>query len=42
MKVAVKDRPVENFDTDLKLPEWQLEPDDEFMFGDPGDYYYVD
>ncbi|HTN13605.1 MAG TPA: PBP1A family penicillin-binding protein [Sphingomonadaceae bacterium] len=42
MKVAVKDRPVEKFDTDLKLPEWQLEPDDEFMFGDPGDYYYVD
>lgn len=42
MKVAVKDRPPEKFDTDLKLPEWQLEPDDEFMFGDPGDYYYVD
>ncbi|KPL69411.1 penicillin-binding protein [Erythrobacter sp. SG61-1L] len=42
MKVAVKDRPVEKFETDLKLPDWQLEPDDEFLFGDPGDYYYVD
>ncbi|WP_419716649.1 transglycosylase domain-containing protein [Altererythrobacter fulvus] len=42
MKVAVKNRPVEKFETDLKLPDWQLEPDDEFLFGDPGDYYYVD
>ena len=30
MRYAVKDRPIEEFDTDLKLPEWQLEPDDEF------------
>jgi len=29
MKVAVANRPVENFDTDVTLPEWQLEPDDE-------------
>jgi penicillin-binding protein 1A len=29
MKVAVADRPVENFDTGVTLPEWQLEPDDE-------------
>ncbi|WEK45830.1 MAG: PBP1A family penicillin-binding protein [Candidatus Andeanibacterium colombiense] len=42
MRYAVKDRPVENFDTELKLPDWQLEPDDEVMNGDPGDYYYVD
>ncbi|GAA4049762.1 transglycosylase domain-containing protein [Parerythrobacter jejuensis] len=42
MRFAVKDRPVEKFDTDLKLPEWQLEPDDEFYFGDPDDYYYID
>ena len=40
MRYAVKDRPVEKFDTDLKLPEWQLEPDDEFLFGDPDDYYF--
>ncbi|RZA19647.1 MAG: penicillin-binding protein, partial [Proteobacteria bacterium] len=42
MRYAVKDRPVEQFDTELKLPDWQLEPDEEFMIGDPGDYYYVD
>jgi penicillin-binding protein 1A len=29
MKVAVADRPVEKFDTNVTLPEWQLEPDDE-------------
>jgi penicillin-binding protein 1A len=42
MRHAVKDRPVEQFDTDLQLPEWQLEPDDEFLFGDPDDYYFID
>ena len=42
MRYAVKDRPVEEFDTDLKLPEWQLEEDDEYFFGDPDDYYYID
>ncbi len=42
MRYAVKDRPVEKFHTELKLPEWQLEPDDEFLFGNPDDYFYVD
>lgn len=42
MKVAVAKRPVEQFDTELKLPEWQLEPDDEQMQGNPEDYYYTD
>ncbi len=42
MRFAVRDRPVEQFDTDLQLPEWQLEPDDEYMFGDPDDYYFID
>ncbi len=42
MRYAVKDRPVEQFNTELDLPEWQLEPDDEVMFGDPSDYYYID
>lgn len=42
MRYAVKERPVEKFDTDLKLPEWQLEPDDEYFFGDPEDYYFID
>jgi penicillin-binding protein 1A len=42
MKVAVAKRPVEQFDTQLKLPEWQLEPDDEALSGDPESYYYSD
>ncbi|MFA6219704.1 MAG: PBP1A family penicillin-binding protein [Erythrobacter sp.] len=42
MRYAVKGRPVEEFDTDLQLPEWQLEPDDEYLLGDPDDYYFID
>jgi penicillin-binding protein 1A len=42
MRHAVAGRPVEKFDTELKLPEWQLEPDDEVLLGNPDDYYYVD
>ena len=42
MRYAVAKRPVEQFDTDLKLPEWKLEPDDEYLYGDPDQYYYVD
>ncbi len=42
MRYAVKDRPVEEFDTELQLPEWQLEPDDEFLLGEPEDYYFID
>ncbi len=33
---------MEEFDTDLKLPEWRLEPDEEYLFGDPDDYYFID
>jgi penicillin-binding protein 1A len=42
MRYAVKDRPVQPFDTQLKLPDWQLEPDDEQMTGSPDNYYYTD
>jgi len=42
MRYAVRERPVEQFETEVQLPEWQLEPDDEFMFGDPEDYYFID
>jgi penicillin-binding protein 1A len=35
MKQAVAKRPVEAFDTEVTLPEWQLEPDDEAYFGAP-------
>jgi penicillin-binding protein 1A len=42
MRFAVKNRPVEEFDITLELPEWQLEPDEEALFGAPDDYYYID
>ncbi|MCB2015439.1 MAG: PBP1A family penicillin-binding protein [Sphingobium sp.] len=42
MKVAVAGRPVEKFDTEVTLPEWQLEPDNEAYFGSPDDLQYVD
>lgn len=42
MRFAVKERSIEQFDTELKLPEWQLEPDDEYLMGDPDNYYFVD
>ena len=35
MKDAVAKRPVEQFDTAVTLPEWQLEPDDEAYYGQP-------
>ncbi len=34
MKIAVADRPVEQFETEVTLPEWQLEPDEE-AYGQP-------
>ena len=39
MRYAVRDRPVEEFDTELKVPQWQLEPDEDYA-GEEGDYYY--
>jgi penicillin-binding protein 1A len=42
MRFAVRNRPIEKFDTEVKLPDWQLEPDDEQMQGDPQDYYFID
>lgn len=35
MKIAVANRPVEQFETEVTLPEWQLEPDEE-AYGQPG------
>ncbi|MDI1295608.1 MAG: PBP1A family penicillin-binding protein, partial [bacterium] len=35
MKVAVANRPVEQFETQVTLPEWQLEPDDEAYYAQP-------
>lgn len=42
MRYAVKSRPVEQFNVETNLPEWQTEPDEEFYFGDPDEYYYID
>jgi penicillin-binding protein 1A len=42
MRVATAKRPVEQFDTQLKLPGFQLEPDDEANAADPETYYYDD
>ena len=41
MKVAVAGRPVENFETEVTLPEWQLEPDEE-AYGQPDNGMMVD
>ncbi|WP_430416963.1 transglycosylase domain-containing protein [Parasphingorhabdus sp.] len=42
MKTAVAKRKVEKFDTELVLPEWQLEPDEEELFGEPEEGVFVD
>lgn len=42
MKVAVANRKVEPFETELKLPESELEPDDEAYFGSPDDVIFID
>jgi penicillin-binding protein 1A len=42
MKVAVAKRPVEQFDTQITLPEFQVEPDDEANMANPETYYYDD
>lgn len=42
MKAVTAKRPVEQFDTQLQLPGWQLEPDDEARQANPDDYFYVD
>jgi len=35
MRQATAKRPIEQFQTEVTLPEWQLEPDEESYFGDP-------
>ncbi len=42
MRVAVAGRKIEPFDTNVKLPEWQLETDEEAYFGDPDNGAFVD
>ena len=42
MRIAVARRPVEPFDTEVVLPEWQLEEEGEAYFGEPGAEGFVD
>jgi penicillin-binding protein 1A len=42
MKPAVANRPAEAFETQVTLPEWQLEPDQESYFGEPDNGLFVD
>jgi penicillin-binding protein 1A len=41
MKVAVAKRPIEQFETQVTLPDEQIEPDDETYFGTPDDSGYA-
>ncbi|MBR0552968.1 transglycosylase domain-containing protein [Stakelama marina] len=42
MKKAVAKRPVEQFDTQVTLPDWQMEPDAESYYGEPDNGLFVD
>jgi penicillin-binding protein 1A len=42
MAKAVAKRPAEKFETEVTLPEWQLEPDEEAYFGSPDNGMMVD
>ena len=42
MRIAVAGRKIEQFDTKVTLPEWQLEPDEEAYFGSPDAGVFVD
>ena len=42
MRYAVKDRADMPFDTELNLPDWMKEQEDEYLYGDPDEYYYID
>lgn len=42
MKVATAKRPIEPFDTEVTLPEWQLETDEQVYFGEPDNGTFVD
>jgi penicillin-binding protein 1A len=42
MKAAVARRPIEQFQTKVTLPEWQLEPDEEAYFGNVDEGQFVD
>ncbi len=42
MRVATAKRPVEQFETNVTLPEWQLDTEEQSYFGDPDNGLFVD
>jgi penicillin-binding protein 1A len=42
MRSATAKRPIEQFETQVTLPEWQLEPDEESWFGAPDEGVAID
>jgi penicillin-binding protein 1A len=42
MRRAVANRAPEQFETEVTLPEWQLEPDEESYYGEPDNGVFVD
>ena len=42
MSKAVANRPIEQFETEVTLPEWQMEPDEESYYGAPDNSVFVD
>src|SRR3546814_11230842 len=42
MVKAVAGRPIQPFEIEVKLPDWQLEPDEEVWFEEPDDFMMVD
>nr|WP_244552480.1 PBP1A family penicillin-binding protein [Allosphingosinicella indica] len=42
MSTAVAKRPVEAFDIEVTLPDWQTEPDEEAWYGEPDNFMMVD
>ncbi len=42
MSKAVANRPIEQFETQVTLPDWQMEPDEESYFGAPDNSVFVD
>jgi penicillin-binding protein 1A len=42
MSRAVANRPAENFEIEVALPDWQVEPDEESWFAEPDEYQRVD
>jgi len=42
MAGAVANRPVERFDTEVPVPDWLAEPDEEAWFGEPDNVQFVD